>query len=64
MNNIVVVCIFDGIDDVCVCVVMVVDYGIEIGISFGLMVGKVWCIGMMGYNVCCDMVLMMFVVFE
>lgn len=50
MNNIVAVRIPDGADADGVRATLLADYGIEIGTSFGPMHGKVWRVGVMGYN--------------
>lgn len=64
MNNVLGVVIFNGINGDQVWKLMLEDFGIEIGILFGLLYGKVWCIGIMGYNVCKDCVMQMFSVLE
>lgn len=50
MNNVLGVMIPEGINDLAVRNSMLHDFGIEIGTSFGPLVGKVWRIGTMGYN--------------
>ncbi|WP_034912539.1 MULTISPECIES: alanine--glyoxylate aminotransferase family protein [Erwinia] len=50
MNNVLGVCIPPGINGDSVRKVMLEDFGIEIGTSFGPLHGKVWRIGTMGYN--------------
>jgi len=50
MNNVLGVMIPEGINDLQVRKLMLDDFGIEIGTSFGPLVGKVWRIGTMGYN--------------
>ena len=50
MNNVVAVEIPAGIDGDAARTAMLLDYGIEIGTSFGPLHGKVWRIGTMGYN--------------
>ncbi len=50
MTNVTGVYIPDGIDDLCVRRRMREDFEIEIGTSFGPLVGKIWRIGAMGYN--------------
>jgi (S)-ureidoglycine---glyoxylate transaminase len=57
MNNVVGVKIPDGIDGDALRAMMLGDFGIEIGTSFGPMAGKVWRIGTMGYNARRDTVL-------
>lgn len=56
MYNVVGVYIFDDVDGEVVCEVLLLCFNIEIGISFGLFKGKIWCIGIMGYNVWEDVV--------
>jgi (S)-ureidoglycine-glyoxylate aminotransferase len=58
MNNVVGVEIPAGIDDAGGRAAMLNDYGIEIGTSFGPLVGKIWRIGTMGYNARRDTVLL------
>lgn len=50
MNNVVAVEIPDGVDGEAVRSALLLDYGIEIGTSFGPLRGRVWRIGAMGYN--------------
>ncbi len=50
MNNVVGVYIPDGVDGERVRRYMLEDFGIEIGTSFGPLVGVIWRIGTMGYN--------------
>jgi len=50
MNNVLGVLIPPGIDGDRVRQLMLDDFGIEIGTSFGPLHGKVWRIGTMGYN--------------
>lgn len=50
MTNVVAVHIPEGVDDAGVRRSMLLDYGIEIGTSFGPLAGRVWRIGTMGYN--------------
>ncbi len=57
MNNVIGVRIPDGIDGDAGRAAMLADYGIEIGTSFGPLHGKVWRIGVMGYNARRDTVL-------
>lgn len=57
MSNVVAVHIPDGIDGDAARSVMLEDFGIEIGTSFGPLHGKVWRIGTMGYNARKDAVL-------
>ncbi|GAB6070618.1 alanine--glyoxylate aminotransferase family protein [Thiomicrorhabdus hydrogeniphila] len=57
MNNVIGVMIPDSVDGEAVRQSMLVDFGIEIGTSFGPLKGKVWRIGTMGYNARKDAVL-------
>lgn len=57
MTNVVGVEIPDGIDGDAVRTAMLVDFGIEIGTSFGPLHGRIWRIGTMGYNARTDAVL-------
>ncbi|WP_434316070.1 pyridoxal-phosphate-dependent aminotransferase family protein [Leifsonia sp. P73] len=57
MNNVVAVRIPDGVDGDAVRAAMLADFGIEIGTSFGPLHGKVWRVGVMGYNARRDAVL-------
>lgn len=57
MNNIVAVYIPDNVDGEAIRKALLLDYGIEIGTSFGPLKGKVWRIGTMGYNARKDAVL-------
>ncbi|CAN5150606.1 alanine--glyoxylate aminotransferase family protein [soil metagenome] len=57
MNNVVGVQIPEGIDGDGARAAMLNDFGVEIGTSFGLLHGKVWRIGTMGYNTRRDAVL-------
>ncbi|QNE46072.1 alanine--glyoxylate aminotransferase family protein [Glaciihabitans sp. INWT7] len=57
MNNVVGVEIPSGIDGDGARATMLSDYGIEIGTSFGPLLGRVWRIGTMGYNARRDTVL-------
>jgi (S)-ureidoglycine-glyoxylate aminotransferase len=57
MNNIVGVHIPEGVDPDGVRATLLGEYGIEIGTSFGPMHGKVWRVGVMGYNARRDAVL-------
>lgn len=57
MNNIVAVRIPDGVEPDGIRATLLTDYGIEIGTSFGPMHGKVWRVGVMGYNARRDAVL-------
>ncbi len=50
MNNVLGVVIPNGINGDQVRKLMLEDFGIEIGTSFGPLHGKVWRIGTMGYN--------------
>jgi (S)-ureidoglycine-glyoxylate aminotransferase len=57
MNNVIGVRIPDGIDGDAARAALLADYGIEIGTSFGPLHGKVWRVGVMGYNARRDAVL-------
>ncbi|MDO8826878.1 alanine--glyoxylate aminotransferase family protein [Methylophaga sp.] len=57
MTNVVGVYIPDGVDGEAVRQAMLLDFGIEIGTSFGPLRGKIWRIGTMGYNARKDAVL-------
>lgn len=57
MNNVIGVHIPSGVDPDGVRATLLTDYGIEIGTSFGPLHGKVWRIGVMGYNARKDAVL-------
>ena len=50
MNNVVGVYIPEGVDGEKIRSQMLHDFGIEIGTSFGPLIGVVWRIGTMGYN--------------
>ncbi|UFH48939.1 pyridoxal-phosphate-dependent aminotransferase family protein [Pseudomonas sp. KNUC1026] len=50
MNNVVAVYIPEGVHGEQVRQLMLQDFGIEIGTSFGPLAGKVWRVGTMGYN--------------
>lgn len=50
MNNVVAVYIPEGVQGEQVRQLMLQDFGIEIGTSFGPLAGKVWRVGTMGYN--------------
>jgi (S)-ureidoglycine-glyoxylate aminotransferase len=50
MANVTGVVIPDGIDGEAVRASLLDDFGIEIGTSFGPLKGRIWRIGMMGYN--------------
>jgi (S)-ureidoglycine-glyoxylate aminotransferase len=50
MNNVLGVLIPDGVNGDAVRALLLNDFGIEIGTSFGPLHGKVWRIGTMGYN--------------
>jgi (S)-ureidoglycine-glyoxylate aminotransferase len=52
------VCIPEGVDGERVRGVMLTDFGVEIGSSFGPLKGKIWRIGSMGYNARKDAVLL------
>ena len=57
MNNVVGVHIPDGVDGDGARATLLRDFGIEIGTSFGPLHGKVWRVGVMGYNARTDAVL-------
>lgn len=57
MNNVIGVYIPSGVDADGVRSTLLADYGIEIGTSFGPLHGKVWRVGVMGYNARKDAVL-------
>lgn len=57
MNNVLGVVIPQGIHGEQVRKLMLEDFGIEIGTSFGPLAGKIWRIGTMGYNARKDCVL-------
>lgn len=57
MNNVIGVRIPEGVDGDAGRAAMLADYGIEIGTSFGPLHGKVWRVGVMGYNARRDTVL-------
>lgn len=57
MTNVLGVYIPEGIDGEAVRSSMLLDFGIEIGTSFGPLKGKIWRIGTMGYNARKDAVL-------
>jgi len=50
MNNVLGVVIPDGVHGEQVRQILLQDFGIEIGTSFGPLAGKIWRIGTMGYN--------------
>lgn len=58
MNNVVGVEIPDGVDGEAVRGQLLTDYGIEIGTSFGPLHGRIWRVGVMGYNARRDAVLL------
>ena len=58
MNNVLGVIIPDGIDGEKVRAMLLADFGIEIGSSFGPLRGRIWRIGTMGYNARKDCVLL------
>ena len=58
MNNAVGVEIPEGIDGEAVRRILLSDFGIEIGSSFGPLKGRIWRFGVMGYNARRDAVLM------
>ena len=57
MHNVTGVHIPDGVDGDLVRAALLEDYGIEIGTSFGPLHGKIWRVGVMGYNARRDTVL-------
>ncbi len=57
MNNVVAVEIPDGVNGDAVRGSLLADFGIEIGTSFGPLHGRVWRVGVMGYNARRDAVL-------
>lgn len=57
MNNVVGVLIPDGVDGEAVRGALLADYAIEIGTSFGPLHGRIWRVGVMGYNARRDTVL-------
>ena len=58
MNNVLGVIIPEGIDGEKVRAMLLADFGIEIGSSFGPLKGRIWRIGTMGYNARRDCVLL------
>ena len=58
MHNVVGIWIPEGVAGDALRSSMLLDYGIEIGTSFGPLHGKIWRIGTMGYNARKDAVLM------
>ncbi len=58
MNNVLGVVIPEGIDGEKVRAMLLADFGIEIGSSFGPLKGRIWRIGTMGYNARRDCVLL------
>ncbi len=64
MNNVVAVEIPAAVDGERVRAVLLNDYGIEIGTSFGPLAGRVWRIGTMGHNARKDAVLVTLAVLE
>ncbi|HEY0248119.1 MAG TPA: alanine--glyoxylate aminotransferase family protein [Gryllotalpicola sp.] len=57
MNNVIGVFIPDGVDGEAVRGALLADYAIEIGTSFGPLHGRIWRIGVMGFNARRDAVL-------
>jgi (S)-ureidoglycine-glyoxylate aminotransferase len=57
MNNVIGVVIPAGVDGEAVRSALLADYAIEIGTSFGPLHGRIWRIGVMGYNARRDAVL-------
>ena len=57
MHNVTGVFIPDGVDGDAVRSELLEDYGIEIGTSFGPLHGRIWRVGVMGYNARRDTVL-------
>jgi (S)-ureidoglycine-glyoxylate aminotransferase len=64
MTNVVGVYIPDGIEGEQIRQSMLLDFGIEIGTSFGPLHGKIWRVGTMGYNARKDAVLQTLVALE
>ncbi|MGJ8679409.1 pyridoxal-phosphate-dependent aminotransferase family protein [Paraglaciecola sp.] len=64
MTNVVGVYIPEGVDGEAIRQSMLLDFGIEIGTSFGPLHGKIWRIGTMGYNARKDAVLQTLVALE
>lgn len=64
MNNVVGVYIPDGVDGDAVRGELLARYGLEIGTSFGPLHGKVWRVGVMGYNARQDTVLTTLAILE
>ncbi len=64
MNNVLGVIIPDGIHGEQVRQLLLNDFGIEIGTSFGPLKGKIWRIGTMGYNARKDCVMLTLVALE
>ncbi|MCF2948700.1 alanine--glyoxylate aminotransferase family protein [Paraglaciecola aquimarina] len=64
MTNVVGVYIPQGVDGEAIRQSMLLDFGIEIGTSFGPLHGKIWRIGTMGYNARKDAVLQTLVALE
>jgi (S)-ureidoglycine-glyoxylate aminotransferase len=57
MLNVTGIYIPDGVDGESVRRMLLLDFGIEIGTSFGPLAGVIWRIGTMGYNARKDCVL-------
>jgi (S)-ureidoglycine-glyoxylate aminotransferase len=57
MNNVIGVVIPDGVEGEAVRAALLTDYAIEIGTSFGPLHGRIWRVGVMGYNARRDAVL-------
>ncbi|GAA4176928.1 pyridoxal-phosphate-dependent aminotransferase family protein [Gryllotalpicola koreensis] len=57
MNNVIGVVIPEGVEGEAVRGALLADYAIEIGTSFGPLHGRIWRIGVMGYNARRDTVL-------
>lgn len=64
MNNVLGVVIPKGIPGEQVRQLLLNDFGIEIGTSFGPLNGKIWRIGTMGYNARKDCVMQTLVALE
>lgn len=56
--------VLEGIEEVKVCSYLFNEYNLEIGVGFGVLAGKVWCIGVMGYGVCLENIVFCLWVFE
>ena len=58
MTNVVAVHVPEGVDGEAVRSAMLLDFGIEVGTSFGPLRGRVWRVGTMGWNARHDAVLL------